>query len=88
MFMNLVCWLAVGLIAGLIAGKFVNQRGDDPKLAIGLAAVGAAVCGFLYAFFSKAGVNEFNVGSLWGAVAGAALALVAWHASRIMASRT
>jgi uncharacterized membrane protein YeaQ/YmgE (transglycosylase-associated protein family) len=88
MFMNLVCWLAVGLVAGLVAGKFVNQRDDDPKLALALAAVGAAVCGFLYAHFSATGVNAFNAGSLWGALAGGALVLAGWHVSRGLASRT
>ena len=88
MFMNLVCWLAVGLIAGLVAGKFVNQRDDDPKVGLALAAVGATVCGFIYAYFSATGVNTFNVGSLWGAVGGAALVLAGWHVSRGMASRT
>jgi len=88
MFMNLVCWLAVGLVAGLVAGKFVNQRGDDPKMAIGLAALGAAVCGFIFAYFSTVGVNEFNTRSLWGALVGAAVVLVGWHVARGLAART
>jgi len=88
MFMNLVCWLALGLVAGLVAGKFVNQQDDDPKVALGVAAVGAALCGFLYAYFSATGVNVFNAGSLWGAAAGGALVMVGWHVSRGRASRT
>ena len=87
MFMNLVCWLVVGVIAGLIAGKFVNQRGDDPKMAIGFAALGAAVFGFVFAYFSTLGVNEFNTRGVWGALIGAAVVLVGWHAARGFASR-
>jgi uncharacterized membrane protein YeaQ/YmgE (transglycosylase-associated protein family) len=88
MFMNLICWLAVGLIAGLIASKFVDERGDDPKLGITLAGAGAVVGGFLYGIFGKVGVNEFNSGALWIAAIGAAGALMSWHGFRHFASRT
>ena len=88
MFLNLVCWLAVGLVAGLIAGKLVNQRGDDPKLALAMAALGAVVFGFVFAYFSKTGVNEFNPGTLWLAAVGAAAVLVGWHLFRGLAARS
>jgi uncharacterized membrane protein YeaQ/YmgE (transglycosylase-associated protein family) len=87
MFLNLICWLAVGLVAGLVAGKLVNNRGDDPKLALAMAALGAVVFGFVFAFFTKTGVNEFNVNSLWLAAVGAAAVLVGWHLFRGLASR-
>jgi uncharacterized membrane protein YeaQ/YmgE (transglycosylase-associated protein family) len=87
MFLNLVCWIVVGLVAGLIAGKFVNQRGDDPKLALATAALGAVLCGFIFGRFSKVGVNEFNLSSLWLAAVGAAAVLVGWHLFRGLASR-
>jgi uncharacterized membrane protein YeaQ/YmgE (transglycosylase-associated protein family) len=88
MFMNLICWLAVGLMAGFAASKIVNERGDDPKLGISLGALGAAVGGFLFGMFSAEGVSAFNARTLWGAVIGAALALAAWHLVRGMGSRT
>jgi len=88
MFLNLVCWLAVGVIAGLIVGKFVNQRGDDPKLALAMAALGAVVCGFIFGHFSKAGVNEFNLVTLLPAALGAVAVLVGWHLFRGLAARS
>jgi uncharacterized membrane protein YeaQ/YmgE (transglycosylase-associated protein family) len=88
MFMNLIAWLAVGLIAGLVAAKFVKHTGDDPKLGLSLGALGAAVSGFAVALFGSAGVNEFNARSLWGAAVGAAIALAVWHSVRGMAAST
>jgi len=88
MFMNLVCWLAIGVMAGFIASKFVNEQGDDPKLGIALAAAGAVVGGFLFGLFGAVGVNTFNSGTLWFAAIGAAVALVSWHSFRRFASRT
>jgi uncharacterized membrane protein YeaQ/YmgE (transglycosylase-associated protein family) len=87
MFLNLICWLAVGVIAGLIASKFVDEGGDDPKLGIALAAAGAVVGGFLCGIFGKIGVNEFNSGAIWVAAIGAAAALLSWHGFRHFASR-
>jgi uncharacterized membrane protein YeaQ/YmgE (transglycosylase-associated protein family) len=82
MFMNLLCWLAVGLIAGLIASKIVNEHGDDPKLGIATGALGAALGGFLHGVMSAGGAVQFNARTLWGAAVGALLALVAWHVVR------
>ena len=87
MFMNLVCWIALGLIAGLVAAKFVDQRDDDPKLGVMFAAAGAAVCGFVYALCSAVGVNAFNARSLWAAAGGATAGIVGWSVIRGLRSR-
>jgi uncharacterized membrane protein YeaQ/YmgE (transglycosylase-associated protein family) len=87
MFVNLICWIAIGLTGGFIASRLVNQRGDDPKLGIMLGAAGAVVFGLAFGMFGKGGLNEFNVGCLWAAVVGAAVALVGWNIVRGLASR-
>jgi uncharacterized membrane protein YeaQ/YmgE (transglycosylase-associated protein family) len=87
MFINLICWIAVGLVAGFIVSKFVNERGDDPMLGILLGAAGAVVGGFLFGMFGSQGLSEFNMGSVWVALLGAAAALAAWHAVRAYRSR-
>ena len=87
MFMNLVCWLVVGLVAGFIASKFVNEHGDDPKLGIGLGAAGAVIGGFAFGALGTVGVNTFNPGALWIATIGAGVALLSWHSFRHFTSR-
>jgi uncharacterized membrane protein YeaQ/YmgE (transglycosylase-associated protein family) len=87
MFLNLISWIALGLVAGLVAAKFVDQRDDDPKLGVMFAAAGAAICGFIYAVCSAVGVNAFNARSLWAAAAGAAAGIVGWHLIRRLGSR-
>lgn len=82
MFSGLVCWIVVGLIVGFVASKVVKLRGDDPKLGIFLGAAGGVVGGFLFAAFSKAGMNVFDVRSLLAAAAGAVVALAGWHGVR------
>ena len=86
MFLNLVCWGAIGLIAALITARVIDQRGDDPKLAIMLSAAGAAICGFVYALISAVGVNTFNGSSLGAAAIGAVLTMIGWHVARRAAS--
>ena len=82
MFLNLVCWGVIGLIAALVTARAVDQRGDDPKLSIMLGAAGAALCGFVYAAISAVGVNTFNRASLGAAAIGAVLTMVGWHVVR------
>jgi uncharacterized membrane protein YeaQ/YmgE (transglycosylase-associated protein family) len=82
MLMGIIGWVIVGLIAGFAASKFVNLRGDDPNIGIGLGGVGAVVGGALYSVISGAGVTAFNIWSLLFACIGAAAAVGTWHAMR------
>jgi uncharacterized membrane protein YeaQ/YmgE (transglycosylase-associated protein family) len=82
MFFGILGWLAVGLIIGFVATKFVNLRGDDPRLSIAAAAVGAIIAGVLYSVISGDGVSAWNLWSIVCAAAGAAAGAVAWHAVR------
>jgi uncharacterized membrane protein YeaQ/YmgE (transglycosylase-associated protein family) len=82
MIVGITGWIVLGLIAGFIASKFVNLRGDDPGLGIGLGAVGAVIGGWLYTAISGVGVSYFNTLSLFFAGVGAAAALATWHLVR------
>ena len=82
MFLGLLSWVVVGLIVGFIATKLVNLRGDDPRLSIGVAAVGAAVGGAVYSFATGDAVGPFNVWALVSAAAGAAVGALVWHLVR------
>lgn len=87
MFVNLVCWMALGLVVGFVASRLINQQADDPKLGILLAGFAAVIGGVLYGMFSHAGVKEFNPACLVGAVVGAVVGVGLWTAIRGFAAR-
>ena len=82
MLFGIIGWIVVGLVVGFIVSKLVNLRGDDPRLSIGVAAVGAVVAAALYSLISGAGVSPWNPWSLFWATIGAVIGAVAWHAVR------
>ena len=87
MFVNLVCWMALGLVAGFIASRLIDQRADDPKLGIVLAGVAAVIGGVLYGTFTAGGTKEFNPSCLVGAAIGAVVGIGAWSVIRGFAAR-
>ena len=80
--LGIVEWIVVGLLIGFIATKFVNLRGDDPRLGIFVAAGGAVVAAALYSFFSGTGVGAWTPWTLVAAAVGATAGAVVWHAVR------
>jgi uncharacterized membrane protein YeaQ/YmgE (transglycosylase-associated protein family) len=78
--MSIIAWLVLGLIAGFIASKIVNQSGQGIILDIVLGIVGAVVGGWLFATFGAAGVTGLNIYSMVVAVVGAIIVLVVYHA--------
>jgi len=87
MFVNLVCWMALGLVAGYIASRLIDQRADDPRLGIVLAGVAAVIGGVLYGTFTAAGVKAFNPSCLVGAAIGAVVGIGLWTVIRGFAAR-
>jgi uncharacterized membrane protein YeaQ/YmgE (transglycosylase-associated protein family) len=83
--MSILAWLVLGLVAGFIGSKIVNRTGEGLVLDIVLGIVGALVGGYLFSMFGAAGVTGFNVYSLFVAVVGAVLLLIAFHAVRRVA---
>jgi uncharacterized membrane protein YeaQ/YmgE (transglycosylase-associated protein family) len=80
--MSLFVWIFLGLIAGFIASKIVNHRGEGVLLDVLLGIVGAIVGGWLFHIFGHAGVNGFNIHSFFVATIGAIAFLVIYHAIR------
>jgi uncharacterized membrane protein YeaQ/YmgE (transglycosylase-associated protein family) len=78
--MSFVAWIVLGLIAGFIASKIVNKTGEGWLLDIVLGIVGAVAGGWLFSSFGMPGATGLNLYSLFVAVAGAAVLLVAYHA--------
>ena len=80
--MSILTWIVLGLVAGFIGSKLVNKTGEGVILDIFLGIVGAVVGGFLFSLFGASGVTGLNIYSLFVAVLGAVLLLVAYHAIR------
>lgn len=78
--MSIIAWIILGLIAGFIASKIVNKKGEGLLLDIVLGIVGALVGGWLFHAFGAAGVTGLNLYSLLVAVVGAIVLLVIYHA--------
>jgi uncharacterized membrane protein YeaQ/YmgE (transglycosylase-associated protein family) len=80
--MSIFAWMVLGLLAGFIGSKLVNKTGEGVVLDIVLGIVGAVVGGFLFTRFGASGVTGLNIYSLFVAVVGAVLLLIAYHAIR------
>jgi uncharacterized membrane protein YeaQ/YmgE (transglycosylase-associated protein family) len=77
--MSVIGWVVLGLIAGFIASKIVNREGSGIILDIVLGVIGAFVGGWLFEFVGHAGVTGFNPYSMFVAIVGAVVVLVAYH---------
>ena len=77
--MTLLVWVVLGLVSGFIASKIINKSGEGLVLDIVLGIVGAVVGGWLFNAFGMAGVSGLNLYSLFVAVVGAMVLLVAYH---------
>ena len=80
--MSFLAWIVLGLIAGFIASKIVNQRGEGIVLDIVLGIVGAVVGGWLFGLLGASGVSGVNLYSLLVAVVGAVVVLFTYHLIR------
>ena len=77
--MSFLAWIILGLLAGFIASKIVNKRGEGAGLDILLGIIGAVVGGFVMRLFGVRGVSGLNLHSLIIAVCGAILVLIVYH---------
>ena len=80
--MSFLAWVVLGLVAGFIASKIVNRRGEGILLDILLGVIGAFAGGWLFHIFGGRGVSGLNIYSLFVAVIGSVVLLVLYHALR------
>lgn len=78
--MSVLAWIILGLIAGFIASKIVNKRGEGFLVDTLLGMVGAVIGGWLFNSLGSIGVTGFNLWSMFVAVIGAIILLVIYHA--------
>ena len=70
----------LGLIAGFIASRIVNRKGEGVVLDILLGIGGAVVGGWLFHLFGMRGVSGLNLTSMLVATVGAVVVLLVYHA--------
>jgi uncharacterized membrane protein YeaQ/YmgE (transglycosylase-associated protein family) len=76
--LGIIAWIVVGLIAGFLASKIVNKRGEGILLDIVLGLVGSVVGGFLFHLLGIHRNGSF-IFSIIVATIGAVLVLVIYH---------
>ena len=79
--MSILAWLVLGLIAGFVASKIVNNTGEGTVVDILLGIVGAIVGGWLFNAVGASGVTGLNLYSALVAIVGASIILILYHAS-------
>lgn len=77
---SIIAWIVLGLIAGFIASRIVNRRGEGVILDIVLGIIGALVGGFVFSTLGAAPITGFNAYSILVAIVGAVIVLVVYHA--------
>ena len=78
--MSFLAWILLGLLAGFIGSKIVNEHGAGVLMDIVLGVVGAVVGGWVFGLFGASGVTGLNIYSLIVAVIGAIITLSVYHA--------
>lgn len=78
--MSILAWIALGLIAGLIASKIANSPRDGVLMDLVLGIVGAVAGGWLFNQFGQQGVTGLNFWSILVAVVGSVVLLTIYHA--------
>ena len=88
MFIDVIQWIVLGLLAGFLASKIVNKRGEGIVIDILLGVFGAVIGGWLFRALGQAGATGFNLWSLLVALVGAIVLLVTWHVVKGSVVRT
>ncbi len=81
--MNIITWIVVGLIAGVIAKLLMP--GDDPGgwiITILLGIAGAVVGGWVMSALGFGGITGFNIWTILVAVVGAVILLAIYYLIR------
>jgi uncharacterized membrane protein YeaQ/YmgE (transglycosylase-associated protein family) len=77
--MSILAWMLLGLIAGFVANKLVNQTGESVVTDIALGVGGALVGGWIFKQLGQPGTTGLDPWSLLVALVGAVVLLVLYH---------
>jgi uncharacterized membrane protein YeaQ/YmgE (transglycosylase-associated protein family) len=78
--MNIVAWIVVGLVAGLMARWIVRDDRSGCLYTVAVGVLGALIGGALMHANGREGINDFSLRSLLVAAVGAILLLLALQA--------
>ena len=78
--MNIVAWIIVGLLAGLLARWIVRDDRSGCLYTVAVGVLGALIGGALMHANGREGINTFSLRSLLVAAVGAILLLLALQA--------
>ena len=78
--MNLIAWIIVGLVAGLLARWIVGDDKAGCLYTIAVGVLGAFIGGALMNAAGKRGINEFDLRSILVAALGSVLLLLVLQA--------
>ncbi len=78
--MNIVAWIVVGLVAGLLARWIVHDDRSGCLYTVAVGVLGALIGGALMQASGRSGINEFSIRSLLVAAVGAILLLLVLQA--------
>ncbi len=77
--MGVISWIILGLIAGWLAGLFVNKPTSGVFQNLALGVVGAVVGGFIAAAIVGTGITGINIWSVIVSVLGAVVVVWAYN---------
>jgi len=80
MAMAVLSWILLGLIAGFLAGKSLNRRGEVLPLDLVLGILGAVIGGWAFRAVGATGATNVTMWSLVVALVGSIAFLVAGRA--------
>ncbi len=78
--MNLIAWIVIGLVAGLLARRIVGDDKTGCLYTIAVGVLGALIGGALMQAAGKRGINEFDLRSILVAALGSVLLLLVLQA--------
>lgn len=81
-YMTILAWIVIGLIAGFLASRIVNRRGQGILFDLTLGIGGALVGGYLFTTLRNVPFTGLGIDSLLAATAGAVLVLFINHGIR------
>ncbi len=77
--MGILAWIGVGVIAGFIASRVVNQKGQGLIYDLALGVAGALIGSYVFDALGEPDARGFNPYSVGVAAMGAIILLISYH---------